>query len=114
MKSLDTEALRLRGKAWLIAHGHSEKRFSAAAVDVAWFHSLADEASVALAGDRLVPEQCGCEQVTHGSLCPVHCCQTPWQPSAPFMAIMRRAIWRNYHASMPVSISEFVVTKTAG
>lgn len=44
MKRLDTEALRLRGKAWLIAHGHSEKRSSAAAVDAVWFHSLADEA----------------------------------------------------------------------
>ncbi|TRZ20474.1 hypothetical protein HGM15179_006608 [Zosterops borbonicus] len=51
-----------------------QKRSSVAAVDVAWFHSLADDASAAVAGDRLLlPEQCGHEDMPHGGLCPVHC-----------------------------------------
>lgn len=53
MKSSGTEALSLKGKAWLVAHGYN-KTSSAVAVDASWFHSLADEASVAVAGDRLV------------------------------------------------------------
>lgn len=53
MKSSGTEALSLKGKAWLVAHGYN-KTSSAVAVDASWFHSLADEASVAVAGDRPV------------------------------------------------------------
>lgn len=64
-----------------------------AKLSTACFHSLAAESSASVTGDELtVPEQQGFGEVTCEDLCPTHRCQSPRHPSAPFLAIVGRAI----------------------
>lgn len=72
----------------------------AAELSPLWLHLFAAEANAAVAGDELeVPEHHGCAEGTHWGPCPMHHWQTTEDSSVPFLAVARRVMLRNYHAS---------------